>query len=311
MKRSPQISAVIPTYNRGALVCRAIESVLAQQYPPSEIIVVDDGSIDNTRTVLESYGDRIRCIYQPNAGVSAARNRGVSESKCEWIAFLDSDDRWIPTHLSRIVSAIHGTRGEAGLYFADVSQFDGERSYWNVCGMQVQGEWEFRRDAGEWALMRIQPMLLQASVVSRETYWDVGGLAEQLRTREDTLLFFKLALLHPACAVTGCGTVMSSDDSLRLTRLYDGASLVYHNASIFLYRELLSSLTAIGAERRRFLTECLSTAYFGISRFFIRQGEYWSALRNLAVSCRVSPSAFGREAFGSLNRHVFATFSRR
>ena len=79
------------------------------------------------------------------------------------------------------------------------------------CGFEIEGEWELKRDAAEWAFMRIQPMMLQASVLSRRVYWEVGGLPEQLRTREDTLLFFKLGLLYPACAVSGCGTVMTSE----------------------------------------------------------------------------------------------------
>ena len=80
MSESIGISAVIPTYNRGHLVGRAIESALAQEYGPSEIIVVDDGSSDGTRQVVQSYGEKVRYLYQPNAGVSAARNRGVKEA---------------------------------------------------------------------------------------------------------------------------------------------------------------------------------------------------------------------------------------
>src|SRR6266851_8937531 len=311
MQKSLQISAVIPTYNRAALVGRAIESALAQEYAPSEIIVVDDGSVDDTRRVLESYGDRVHCMYQANSGVSAARNRGVRGAKCEWIAFLDSDDCWFPGHLKRMVDAIEGTRGEAALYFADVevSGIEGGSSYWRACGFEIDQDWKFKQDAGEWALMRIQPMMLQASVISRRTYLDIGGLAEQIRTREDTLLFFKLALLHPACAVAGCGTVMNSDDSIRLTHVYDLESLVYCNATIFLYRELLASLVTIGRERRRFLKDSLSAAYFGIGRALVRQGEYRSAIRTLAVSCGVSPAVFAKELFGSLKRRVFTTRS--
>ena len=74
MADNPRISAVIPTYNRGHLVARAIESALAQEFAPSEIIVVDDGSVDNTRAIIQSYGQAVRYAYQANAGVSAARN---------------------------------------------------------------------------------------------------------------------------------------------------------------------------------------------------------------------------------------------
>jgi glycosyltransferase involved in cell wall biosynthesis len=309
MQGEVRISAIIPTYNRAALIGRAVESALDQEYPPSEIVVVDDGSVDDTRRVLEPYGDRVRYVYQENLGVSAARNRGVREAKFEWAAFLDSDDCWVPSHLRRIVNAIVGTRGEAALYFADMQVLgvEGGDSHWHHCGLTVNGDWEFRLDAGEWALMRMQPMMLQASVISRMAYWEIGGLAEQLRTREDTLAFFKLALLRPACAVSGCGTVMNSDGSIRLTRMYDGESLVYCNATIFLYRELLASLTDIGRERRQYLTDSLSGAYFGISRVLIRHRKYWSATRSLAVSCCVSPSLFGKELLGSVKRHIFRT----
>ncbi|MBM2835200.1 MAG: glycosyl transferase [Candidatus Brocadiaceae bacterium] len=94
-----QVSVVIPTYNRAPYVIMAIESVLAQSYQDYEIIVVDDGSTDGTRDVLEPYRDRIRYMYQDNKGVSAARNTGIQESRGEWIAFLDSDDEWLPNKL--------------------------------------------------------------------------------------------------------------------------------------------------------------------------------------------------------------------
>lgn len=96
----PKISVVIPTYNRAGCVGDAIDSVLSQTYADYEIIVVDDGSTDETRKTLERYGDRIRYIHQENAGVSAARNRGIMEARGEWVAFLDSDDEWLPEKLS-------------------------------------------------------------------------------------------------------------------------------------------------------------------------------------------------------------------
>ncbi len=79
---------------------KAIDSILAQSYTDYEIIVVDDGSTDDTRELLRPYMSHIRCTFQKNAGVSAARNRGILEAKGEWIAFLDSDDEWLPGKLS-------------------------------------------------------------------------------------------------------------------------------------------------------------------------------------------------------------------
>ena len=96
---SYRVSVVIPTYNRGEYISRAIESVLQQDRPAEEIIVVDDGSTDNTGEVVGRYGTKIRYIRQENAGVSATRNTGIKAACHEWIAFLDADDEWLSRHL--------------------------------------------------------------------------------------------------------------------------------------------------------------------------------------------------------------------
>lgn len=93
------ISVVIPAYNAAEYIGRAIDSVLAQTHRPDEIIVVDDGSTDDTTGVVGSYGSEVRLIRQENAGVSVARNTGINAATSEWIVFLDSDDEWLPEKL--------------------------------------------------------------------------------------------------------------------------------------------------------------------------------------------------------------------
>jgi glycosyltransferase involved in cell wall biosynthesis len=93
------VSVLIPTYNRAYIVCRAIESVLAQTYPDIEVIVVDDGSTDDTRERIARFGDAVRYIYQQNAGLAAARNTGLAAARGEFIALQDSDDLWLPWKL--------------------------------------------------------------------------------------------------------------------------------------------------------------------------------------------------------------------
>lgn len=96
------ISVVIPTHDRAAFLPRAVSSVLAQEGVNLELIVVDDGSTDNTRQVLASYQDRrLRVIRQRHSGVAASRNRGIEHSRGEYIALLDSDDEWLPGKLAR------------------------------------------------------------------------------------------------------------------------------------------------------------------------------------------------------------------
>jgi glycosyltransferase involved in cell wall biosynthesis len=102
----PQVSVVIPTYNRERFVIKAIDSVLDQTFTDYEIIVIDDGSSDGTRKVLEAYSDKIRYIYQKNSGVSSARNTGIGEAQGVWIAFLDSDDEWNEDYLSTQITQI-------------------------------------------------------------------------------------------------------------------------------------------------------------------------------------------------------------
>jgi GT2 family glycosyltransferase len=97
---TPQISVIIPTFNRAWTLDRAVDSVLAQTCAPKEIIVVDDGSTDQTLPLLAAYGDRVQVLSQPNRGVSSARNLGIAHSTGDYIALLDSDDRWEPEKLA-------------------------------------------------------------------------------------------------------------------------------------------------------------------------------------------------------------------
>ena len=94
-----QISVIIPTHNRAHTLPRALDSVIKQSSSPLEIILVDDGSSDNTSTLIRQDYPDVHYLHQPNQGVSAARNLGISESKGEWLAFLDSDDEWLADKL--------------------------------------------------------------------------------------------------------------------------------------------------------------------------------------------------------------------
>ena len=93
------VSVIIPAYNAGQCIGRAIDSVLGQSYPDYEIVVVDDGSTDDTAEVVRQYGDKVRYIHQKNAGVAVARNAGIAAARGDWIAFLDADDEWLPAKL--------------------------------------------------------------------------------------------------------------------------------------------------------------------------------------------------------------------
>jgi glycosyltransferase involved in cell wall biosynthesis len=117
------ISVIIPTYNYGRFLRDAIDSALAQTYRPLEVIVVDDGSTDDTPQVLAAYGERIRAIRQENLGVGTARNTGIAAARGEYLAFLDSDDIMRPTKLERDIARFE-TDPEIGLVHCGAESFD-------------------------------------------------------------------------------------------------------------------------------------------------------------------------------------------
>jgi glycosyltransferase involved in cell wall biosynthesis len=115
---APTVSVIITTYNRSALVTEAIESVFAQNFRDFELIVVNDGSTDDTREVLARYGGRIRCIHQANAGLNAARNAAIDVARGEFFALLDDDDLWAPGKLELCV-ALARRFPQAGFVFSN------------------------------------------------------------------------------------------------------------------------------------------------------------------------------------------------
>ena len=129
----PKVSVIIPAYNSSGFIEDALESVFKQTYRNYEVIVVDDGSTDKSAEIIGSFSDkRIIYIYQENHGVSVARNKGILESKGEYIAFLDSDDLWLPEKLEKQVAILNNNKN-TGLVYTDFDVIhEGESSYWQL-----------------------------------------------------------------------------------------------------------------------------------------------------------------------------------
>jgi glycosyltransferase involved in cell wall biosynthesis len=115
------ISVIIPVYNGERYLAEAVNSVLAQTAVPAQVIVIDDGSTDATRSVAEEFGGRIQYTWQPNAGAAAARNRGLDQVRAEYIAFLDADDVWPPDKLAVQLAAL--LEAQAEIVFGRVIEF--------------------------------------------------------------------------------------------------------------------------------------------------------------------------------------------
>ena len=126
MERTPIISVIIPTYNRAYLIGKAIKSVLNQTYQDFEIIVIDDGSTDNTKETVKSFNNfKIRYIcHTNNQGVSVARNTGIRASRGKYIALLDSDDEWLPEKLDKQIKVFKSEFPEVGVVYSNVLYID-------------------------------------------------------------------------------------------------------------------------------------------------------------------------------------------
>ncbi|HLM58777.1 MAG TPA: glycosyltransferase family 2 protein [Pyrinomonadaceae bacterium] len=121
----PLVSVILPVYNRPGWLARAVESVLSQTHGHLELLVVDDGSTDDTRRVLEGFVPRVRVLEHPHAGAESARNLGLGRARGEFVAFIDSDDVWLPDRLSRQLPLFR--RPEVGLVFGDAALIDYRR----------------------------------------------------------------------------------------------------------------------------------------------------------------------------------------
>ncbi|MCL2025332.1 MAG: glycosyltransferase [Leptospirales bacterium] len=181
----PFFSIVIPTYNRYNQLRAALDSALAQTFKDYELIVIDDGSTDETRLIEDIYGDKIRFIRQKNCGVSAARNAGILAGDSGHIAFLDSDDVWLPAKLERQFAFI---KENPGIGLSQTNEV------WMRNGRRVNPKLKHLKRAGDifidsLALCLISP---SAAVLKREITFEYGLFDENLPACEDYDLWLRI-----------------------------------------------------------------------------------------------------------------------
>ncbi len=188
------ISVVIPTYNRAFFIKAAIDSVLSQIFRDFELIVVDDGSTDDTSGLLLSYGTKIKVITKANKGPSAARNRGIKAAKGQWIAFLDSDDVWKPDKLEKQVQFIKDN--------PDIKICQTEE-IWIRNGKRVNPRKKHEMHSG-WIYEQCLPLCIvspSSVMIHREVFEKVGFFDETMLACEDYDLWLRIAPHYPICLV--------------------------------------------------------------------------------------------------------------
>jgi glycosyltransferase involved in cell wall biosynthesis len=190
MQSAAMVSVVIPTYNRGRMLRDALTSVLAQNPRPREIIVVDDGSEDDTGAVIGSFGAALRHVRQAHRGVSAARNAGVRLAAGPWIAFLDSDDLWLP---GKLAAQIEYLRHHSHLKICQTQEL------WLRNGCRLNPREYHRKPQGHCFALLLERCLVSPSavIVRKDLLLEVGLFDSDLPACEDYDLWLRIGCRHP------------------------------------------------------------------------------------------------------------------
>lgn len=269
------VSVIIPTYNRAASLGQAVNSVLTQGCEHLEVIVVDDGSTDQTREVLHTFGDRIRVIQQENGGVSAARNAGMAAAAGEWLGFLDSDDLWRPEKLARQLADLAQCPDAVG-HAVDVAihEADGqELSLFELRGLSQ----EYRQKP-----LRERPLLevlnasffTQATLLRTDVVRRVGGFTPGMRIHEDIQFLSRVALEGAMLVSTYVGVDLRrvASEAASLSSIHHLRPIESHTNRCTLFSGVLADPRLTGSERSD-IRKRLSGARFDLSEAHARLGN--------------------------------------
>lgn len=208
----PELSVIIPLYNKGPHIKRALQSVLDQTFQDFEIIVIDDGSTDDGASKVRSCTDpRVHLIQQENHGVSAARNRGIAESTTDTIAFLDADDEWNPEFLEHIRD-LQKKFPEAGAYVTDYLVQEQEKSRKTGKKGIPEPPWEgLIPDYFKAAALGEQPIISSAVAVPKRVLDEMAGFQMGVTYAEDADLWGRIALKYPIAMTWYCGAIYHTE----------------------------------------------------------------------------------------------------
>ena len=273
----PLVSAIIPNYNYGRYLGQAVESVLAQSYPAVEVLVVDDGSTDNSEAVAARYGARVRWFRQQHRGVSVARNRGVRESRGALVAFLDADDAWLPGKLEQQVRVIR-QRPELGLVHCGEAVVD-------ESGREVSRRVEGGAGWVAEELLRCRRVVIVApgstALVPRAVFDAIGGFDPALSTFADWDFCYRIATRYRVGFVP---------EMLVNVRSHEGS--MQRNVAAMEHDMLLAYAKAFRdapPELRRLRRRCYGHLHMVLAGSFLKNGSVWPGVRHLLNGLWTTP----------------------
>ena len=212
---SPRISAIIPTFNRAHLLPRAVDSILSQTLPPHSVIIVDDGSTDSTEKLIKKNYPEIKYLKQDNLGVSAARNAGITATSCEWLAFLDSDDEWLPEKLARQMEVLN---------LAPAMKICHSGEIWIRNGKRVNPLKKHSKSGG-WMFKKALPICCispSSAMIHRSVFDNVGLFEESLPACEDYDLWLRVTSSYPVLYISEKLVVKHGGHQNQLSEKYWG-----------------------------------------------------------------------------------------
>jgi len=191
------ISIIIPTYNRGGLIINTINSVLNQTYLNWELIIVDDGSTDNTKEIIASVNDsRIKYIYRENKGPSAARNTGIKNANGEYIAFLDSDDEWLPEKIERQIKFLDKNPNIGIIGGWSTSVFENNKKLSQSC-IEIKNNKTYIKALLLFPFYKINELPWTSSIIVKKECFDkVGYFDEKMISKEDWDMWLRIAIFY-------------------------------------------------------------------------------------------------------------------
>ena len=254
-----RIATIIPLYNGARFIARALDSVLDQSMPPTEILVVDDGSTDDGPVIVQRFAKKypVRLLRKPNGGQSAARNFGVANSNASHIALLDQDDAWYPNHLQELVQPFQEPRlRELGWVYSDLDEIDSDGNMVVRSMLRMMPSAHPKRDVFTCLTMDMF-ILPSASLIARKAFEAVGGFDENLMGYEDDDLFLRLFR-------AGYDNVYL-DVPLTQWRIHTASSSYSRRMSesrAIYFKKLLASFPDEPLRRRFFARDCLAPRFF-------------------------------------------------
>ena len=293
-KSVPFFSVVIPTYNRARMIAKAIESVLEQEFDNWELIIVDDGSTDNTKEVISKYTDgRIRYIYQDNTERSAARNNGINKAHGKYICFLDSDDYFLKDHLSSFYKTLEKNDFPEALLYCGFMEGRGDQ-------LTPSTKPHFE------GLNKVEEILL-ATVASQRVCIHSEILKEyqydtRFRIAEDSELWSRIVEHYPLIYSDHNTVVINVHEE----RTVDFKNIFTYTENIELYQHIFDrDLNGqIGNSVRK---QILGKAYFALGRSYEVNTKYLSMTGALLRSVLLLPSHRTKEKFYMIFRHFWLT----